>query len=76
MKIKNILKQYHNEWLLIEVEKFDVDYKPIEGKVLAHSPVESVVLDALARCKSENVALEFVGEIPEDVGVLLLKYIN
>ena len=71
MKIKNILKQYHNEWLLIEVEKFDEDYKPLEGKVIAHSPIESVVLDALARCKSENVALEYASEIPEDVGVLL-----
>jgi hypothetical protein len=71
MKIEDILKQYHNEWLLIEVDKFDEDYKPIEGKVLAHSPIESVVLDALAKCESENVALEYTGEIPEDVGVLL-----
>jgi hypothetical protein len=71
MKIKNILKQYHNEWLLIEVEEFDEDYKPIEGKVLAHSPIESVILDALAKCESENVALEYTGKIPEDVGVLL-----
>jgi hypothetical protein len=71
MKIEDILKQYHNEWLLIEVKKFDEDYKPIEGKVIAHSPIESVVLDALAKCKSENVALEYTGEIPEDVGVLL-----
>lgn len=71
MKIENILKQYHNEWLLIEVDKFDEDYKPLTGKVIAHSPIESEVLKALARCDSENVALEYTGEIPEDVGVLL-----
>ncbi|UCE06582.1 MAG: hypothetical protein JSW07_00635 [bacterium] len=71
MKIEEILKQYHNEWLLIEFEKFDEDYKPIEGKVLTHSPIESVILDALAKCESDNIALEYTGEIPEDVGVLL-----
>ena len=71
MKIENILKQYHNEWLLIEVDKFDEDYKPLEGKVIAHSPVESEVLKALANCESDNVALEYTGEIPDDVGVLL-----
>jgi len=71
MKIENILKQYHNEWLLIDVEKFDEDYKPLEGNVIAHSPVESEVLNALTKCDSENVALEYTGEIPDDVGVLL-----
>jgi len=71
MKIENILKQFHNEWLLIEVEKFDENYKPLEGSVIAHSPVESEILKALAECDSENVALEYTGDIPEDVGVLL-----
>ena len=71
MKIESILKQYQNEWLLIEVEKFDEDYKPIEGKVIVHSPIESEVLNALANCEKENVALEYTGEIPDDVGVLL-----
>ena len=71
MNIDEILKKYHNEWLLIEVEKFDEDYNPIEGKVIAHSPIENEILKILATCEIENVALEYVGEIPEDVGILL-----
>jgi len=71
MHIDEILKQYHNEWLLIEVEKFDENYRPIEGKVLVHSQVEQEVLNALATCKSKNVAIKYAGTIPKDVAVLL-----
>lgn len=70
-EITLLKRQYNNEWLLIEVEEFDEDYKPIKGKVIAHSPVEDEILKALAACENENVALEYVGKIPEDVGILL-----
>ncbi len=71
MHIDEILKQYPNEWLLIEAEKFDEDCRPIEGKVLVYSLIEDEVLQALATCQSENVAIKYAGAIPEDVAVLL-----
>ena len=70
MKIENILKQYHNEWLLIEVEKFDEDYKPLEGKVIAHSPLKHVIYQKMLEHKGKNYSIEYAGEYPE-VAVLL-----
>lgn len=70
MKIENILKQYHNEWLLIDVEKFDEDYKPLEGKVIAHSPLKHVIYQQMLDHNGKNYAIEYAGEYPE-VAVLL-----
>ena len=70
MKIEDILKQYHNEWLLIEVDKFDEDYKPLEGSVIAHSPFKHIIYEHMLEHKGKNYAIEYAGEYPE-VAVLL-----
>jgi len=70
MYINEILKQYHNEWLLIEVEKFNDDWEPVEGKVIAHSPLKQLIYEALLEYKGENFAIEYAGEFPE-VALLL-----
>ena len=71
MKISDILKQYDNEWLLIEVVKFNEDWEPIEGHVLAHSKSKSDIYDALLKYKGKNLSIEYAGEIPQDVAILL-----
>jgi hypothetical protein len=38
MKLAEILKQYKEEWMLIEYTKLDEELKVVEGQVLAHSP--------------------------------------
>lgn len=64
-------KKYHNKWLLIEVEKFDRDYKVIEGKVLVSSASENEIYKALLKYKGRNLAIEYVGELPKEMAVLL-----
>jgi len=69
--MSEIKKKYHNEWLLIEVSKFDKDYNVIEGKVIANSPFKSDIYSALLRCKGKKIAIEYVGELPKEMAVLL-----
>lgn len=42
--IKNIRKKFHNEWLLIRVDKLDrATTTPLSGKLLAHSPNRDII---------------------------------
>jgi len=71
MQINEILKRYKNEWLLIEVKKFDENWQPVEGRVLTHSKDKSEIYKALMKTKGKNLAIEYAGEIPEDVAILI-----
>jgi hypothetical protein len=69
--MSEIKKRYHNNWLLIEVKKFDKDYNVIEGEVIVHSPFKNDIYSALLKYKGKKVAIEYVGELPKEVAVLL-----
>ncbi len=73
MHIEDMLKRYRQEWLLIEVKKFDENWNPIEGKVIFHSPSDDDVLKEMLKLKGKkiNLATRFAGEFPEDLATLL-----
>lgn len=73
MTIDELKKQYDQEWLLIEVEKFDEDWEPLEGKVIVHSPVEDNIYKEMLKLKGKNInlAIRYAGEYPDDIAVLL-----
>ena len=71
MRLDELLKSYRNEWLLIEVHKFDEDYNVVDGNVLVHSPIKEDIYKALLRVKSENVAIEYAREVPDNFAVML-----
>ena len=71
MKWAEIKKLYHNEWLLIEVEKFDKDYNVVEGEILISSPSREEIYQALLKYPGKNLAIEYVGELPKEMAVLL-----
>jgi hypothetical protein len=71
MKMSEIKKRYHNKWLLIEVSKFDKNYKVVEGKVLVSSPSENEIYKALLKYKGKKLAIEYVGKLPKEMAVLL-----
>ena len=66
-----IKKRFHNQWLLIEVSKYDGDYNIKEGKVLANSPFKAKIYQALLKYTGKNLAIEYVGELPKEMAVLL-----
>ena len=65
MKIKEILKKYKDEWLLIEYARLDENLNVVEGKVLAHSPNKEKIYAELMKTKGKNVAIEYGGKLPE-----------
>ncbi len=69
--MSEIKKRYHNKWLLIEVSKFDKNYKVVEGKVLVSSPSENEIYKALLKYKGKKLAIEYVGKLPKEMAVLL-----
>jgi hypothetical protein len=73
MTIVEIKKQYDQEWLLIEVDKYNEDWEPLEGRVIFHSPRGDDLYKEMLKIKGENLqlAIEYGGEYPDDVAVLL-----
>ncbi|MFQ5627240.1 MAG: hypothetical protein ACE5I1_00650 [bacterium] len=73
MCIDDILKQYDREWLLIEVQKWDEEWHPVEGKVIFHSPMSDDVLKEMLKLKGKgiDIAMRYAGEFPEDIAILV-----
>jgi len=54
------------------VKKFDKKTLRVEeGKILFHSPVETEIYDNLMKFKGLNLSIEFAGNAPKDMAVLL-----
>jgi len=71
MRMEEIRKQYQDEWVLIEYSKLDDDLKVVEGQVIAHSPSKDEIYCELLKMKGKDVAIEYLGEVPEDLAVML-----
>lgn len=71
MEFKEMVKDYPEEWLLVEMEKYDKDGKVKSGKVLFHSPAEEEVYKSLLKFKGRNLSIEYTGNVPEDLAVML-----
>jgi len=71
MKMEEIRRQYRDEWVLIEYTKLDDDLKVVEGQVIAHSPNREKIYRELLKTKGKDIAIEYLGEVPEDLAVML-----
>jgi hypothetical protein len=71
MRRAEIVKKYKNEWVLIEVKKIDEDYNLKEGNVIAHSKDKSEVYGRLLKLKGKEVYLDYTGQVPKDLAVVL-----
>jgi hypothetical protein len=71
MKMEEIRKRYLDEWVLIEYTKLDDDLNVIEGEVIAHSPSREQIYRELLNTKGKDVAIEYLGEVPQDLTVML-----
>jgi hypothetical protein len=71
LSFKEIQQQYDGEWLIIAYTELDADLQVIAGEVLAHSPDEAEIYKALPIAKERDVAIEYVGKVPEDLAFML-----
>lgn len=65
------LRQYQGEWILIEYTELDEELNVTAGRVIAHSPNKDEIYRLLAQTQGKNIAVEYVGEFPKDLAVLL-----
>jgi hypothetical protein len=71
LTLEEMKQQYHDEWLLIAYTEIDENLKVIRGEVLTHSPNAEDVYRALPHHKDRAVALEYIGEVPSDLVIML-----
>ena len=56
---------------MIAYTELDEEMRVIQGEVLAHSPDRDEIYRHLLTVKGQQVAVEYIGEIPEDLAVVL-----
>ena len=71
MKMEEIKKKYKGEWALIEYKKLNVNLSVVDGKVIAHSADKDLIYKEQLRHKNKNLAVEYLGEVPQDWAVML-----
>lgn len=71
MKWEKIVKEFKDEWVLIEAKKVDKNFNLIEGEVIVHSKDKSEIYEKLIKLKNKSLYIEYTGKIPEDLAVVL-----
>lgn len=63
--------RYDGEWLLIAPKEVNEEFQVIKGKVLVHSPHRDEVYKAFESLEEQPLAIEYMGQIPQDLGFIL-----
>ena len=71
MSLQEMRERYHGQWVLVGYEELDDDLNVLRGHVLAHSPSKDEVYRQLLNMRGKKVSVEYMGEIPEDLVVVL-----
>lgn len=73
MTIEEIRERYAGEWVLIEFVELDEDMQIVRGRVLAHSLNDEEIFQKFLELRHQKrpVAIEFLGQVPEDVVVVV-----
>ncbi|MCX7855010.1 MAG: hypothetical protein N2556_03380 [Anaerolineae bacterium] len=73
LTMEEIRERYAGEWVLIECVELDEDLQVVRGRVLAHSSSDEEIFQKLREWRDQEmpIALEYLGQIPEDVVVIV-----
>ncbi|MEC4986340.1 MAG: hypothetical protein SAJ37_21935 [Oscillatoria sp. PMC 1068.18] len=71
MTFAEMQHRYDNEWLLIAPKEVNEELQVIKGEVLVHSPNRDEVYKALETLEEQPLAIEYMGQIPQDLGFIL-----
>jgi len=72
MKWVDIKKNFRNQWVLIEVKNVDESFNVLEGEVLANSKDKDEIYQKLLKIKPKEFSIEYTGEVPEDLAVVMV----
>ncbi len=70
MKWEEIRERYAGQWILIEYRELDEQLNVVEGEVVTHSPDKEEISKRLLQTRGKNIAIEYAGELPQDVSVM------
>ncbi|MFN3763508.1 MAG: hypothetical protein ACK4WK_09955 [Anaerolineae bacterium] len=73
LTMEEIREQYAGEWVLIEYVELDEDMQIVRGRVLAHSSDDEEIFQKFLELRGlkKPVAVEYLGQVPEDVIVIV-----
>ena len=71
MTWEEIRKQHEGQWVLIRYHQLDEHLNVLEGEVVAHSPEKEELYRQLLQTTGQNIAIEYAGEFPQDLAVML-----
>lgn len=71
LSIKDIKKQYKQEWILISNPVFTKQNEIIEGRVAAHSKSRDEIYRKAKLLTDKNLAILFNGKIKQDSAIIL-----
>ncbi|HEX30856.1 TPA: hypothetical protein ENG04_12325 [Candidatus Poribacteria bacterium] len=71
MRWEQIREEFKGEWVLIECVKVNDEFQVVEGKVLYHNADKDKVYRKLLELRPKEYTIEYVGEVPEDLAVML-----
>lgn len=71
MSFEEIKRNYDGEWVLISYTETDENFQVIKGKVVAHSTNKEDIYKVLESAKEQPLAIEYIGQIPEDLAFVL-----
>jgi hypothetical protein len=71
LSFAEIKRRYDDEWVIIAYTELDNAMEVVAGEVLAHSPNEAEIYQALPMARGRHVAIEYVGKIPKDLAFVL-----
>jgi hypothetical protein len=71
MSMQEIRDRFAGEWVLIGYEELDEYLNVLRGEVLAHSVHRDEIYQRLLSLEGKRIAIEYLGEIPEDLAVVL-----
>ena len=71
MTFEEIQQHYDGEWVLISYTETDENLQLIKGEVIAHSPNKEEIYQALESAKDQPLAIEYMGQVPEDIAFIL-----
>ena len=62
--IKDVMKKYKNEWLLLKVTVVDDQDQPAEGEIISHSKNRDEIYDAQKKFKGD-LYITYSGKMPK-----------
>ena len=71
MTFEQIEQNYDGEWVLIAYSETDEELRVVKGKVIAHSANKEDIYRALENAVEQPLAIEYIGQIPEDLAFIL-----